>query len=134
MAAYKVKADIEWDVKWMSPLDKSWRDELVAVLWAAPVLALLIPPLRPWALEFFQSLRDFDHNGPAFYLGGWAIIFTATFGIKQVRSMLPGRFSRLVDAMASSPDDVPPEAVEAAQDAVSPQAAIPTDPPTSPTE
>jgi hypothetical protein len=131
LAAYKVKADIEWDVRWMSPLDKTWRDELMVIVWALPVLALFLPYTRPWALEFFHSLKDFDKNGPAFYLGGWAILFSATFGIKQVRNMLPGRFSRLVSAMSAAPDDVPQDAAAAAQEAVAPSdpaAATPNDP------
>ncbi len=125
LAAYKVKADIEWDIKWMSPLDKSWHVDVFIAVWAIPVIALFIPYTRPWALEFFQSLKDFDPKGPSIYLGGWALLFAATFGIKQATKMLPGRYSRLVSALAGAPDDVPDGAVQAAQGAVSP---VPDDP------
>jgi hypothetical protein len=120
LAAYKVKSNIEWDIKWMSPLDKSWRGELIVIVWAFPVLALFLPETRPWALSFFARLKDFSPDAPTFYIEGWLFLFAATFGVKGITSMLPSRYSRLVTAMGGVPDDVPPVAAEAAQAAVTP--------------
>jgi hypothetical protein len=120
MAAYQAKADIEWDFKFMSPMDKSWRDDLILVVMSYPLLGLMVPGLREPIMEGFKFLASIDPSAPQIFSYGWAVIFAATFGINLTKSIrLPGQFAALVSAVSSVPDDVPLGVAGAAQDAVS---------------
>jgi hypothetical protein len=122
LAAYRAKAEIEWDMKWANPLDKTYRDEIVTIAWSLPLLGMFIPGVRDFMLESFKILATFDPNAPALFLYGWAIIFATTFGIKGIKTLfMPGRLAGLVTALGKVSDTVPAKAVSAAQDAVSDQ-------------
>lgn len=120
LSAYRAKQAIEWELRWASPLDKTYRDEIITVVWSLPIIGLFIPFLRDTVTEGFLFLGSLDPNAPALYIYGWAIIFVTTFGIKNVKTLLmPGRLAGLVETLGKVPDTVPAKAVNAAQDAVS---------------
>ena len=119
IAAFKVKADIEWDLSWADQAKNSWKDEFMLILWALPMIGLFIPGIRPFVMEGFDFLRAFHEDAPTWYMSGWAIIFAATFGFKQAAGiMLPGKAAALAGVLANIPDDVPKGVVDKAQSAV----------------
>jgi hypothetical protein len=119
MAAYRVKADLEWDISWADQASKSWKDEFMLVLWAFPLIGLFIPGIRPFIMEGFDYLRLFHSEAPTWYMAGWAIIFAATFGFKQAAAlMLPGKAASLAGILAGIPGDIPPGVADKAQSAV----------------
>jgi hypothetical protein len=126
LAAYRAKAQIEWDLKWASPLDKTWRDEILIAIWSVPIIGVFIPGPREVIAEGFKLLASFDPQAPTLFMYGWAIIFAATFGIKQGKSLfMPGRLAGLVEAIGKVPDQVPEDVARAAQDAVTPDLDLP---------
>ncbi|MEW6121292.1 MAG: hypothetical protein AB1698_01665 [Pseudomonadota bacterium] len=113
LAAYKLKSDIEWDLKWADASSRSWRPEFILVLWSLPTICLFVPGLRGYVMDGFEFLKLFDPNAPAVFMAGWGIIFAATFGMKQALSfMLPGKAAKLAEAFSKVPDDIPASAVE----------------------
>lgn len=116
LAIYKLKSDIEWDLKWADASSRSWRPEFILILWSLPTVCLFIPGLRGYVMDGFEFLKLFDPNAPTVFMSGWAIIFAATFGMKSATSfMLPGRAAKIAEAFAKLPDDIPIEVVERAQ-------------------
>lgn len=116
LAAYKLKADVEWDLKWADNAQTSWKDEWLVILWSIPLVGVFVPGIRPYIMDGFEYLRAFNPEAPTWFMAGWAIIFAATFGIKQaVQLMMPGRVAGLVTAMGNVSDDIPKEAVDKAQ-------------------
>lgn len=121
LAVYRAKSEIEWDMRWANPLDKTWRDEIIIAFWSLPLLGVFVPGLRESVREGFKLLASIDPSIPSLFVYGWGIIFATTFGIKHGKSLLmPGRLAGLVEAMGKVPDAVPASAAKAAQDAVSP--------------
>jgi hypothetical protein len=123
IAAYKVKSDIEWDLRWAGQAETSWKDEWLMILWSIPLVAALIgvfiPPFRDdlvTTLEFINSLND---QILYWYAGGWALIFGATFGYRGfVQAMVPNKVAKIAEAYSILPDDIPEDAVDVAQSAV----------------
>lgn len=113
LAPYEVKAEIEWSMKFLQPLDKSWRGDVFAAVWAIPVVALMVPTTHGWAMQFFQELKDFHPYAPVVYLSGWAAMVTATYGLRSVNSFMSGGVSGVMSALSSAPDDVPASVVNA---------------------
>lgn len=109
LAPFKVKSDIEWDMKWADRTGRgTWRDELLVVVWLIPTIGIFVPGLREHIREGFDLLRTVHEDGPFLFLAGWGVIFAATFGIKSaLHFMLPKRYASLVSAMGSIPQDVP---------------------------
>jgi len=119
IAAYKVKADIEWDMKWADQAGSSWKDEFMLLLWAFPMIGLFIPGIRPYVMEGFDYLKTFNDDIGYWYMAGWSIIFSAVFGFKQAASMmLPGQAGKMASILSQIPDDIPQAAVEKAQASV----------------
>jgi hypothetical protein len=117
LAAYKYKADVEWDLKWADNAQSSWKDEWLVILWSIPLVGLFLPFLRPFIMEGFVFLKQFNPEAPTWFMAGWAIIFAATFGLKQaVQLMLPSRIASLATAMGAISDDIPNSAVEKANE------------------
>jgi len=120
IAAYKVKSDIEWDLKWADGAMHSWKDEFLLILWSIPTIGLFIPGLRPYVIDGFEYLKSFNPEAPTWFISGWAIIFAATFGIKQALSfMLPTRYASLVTAINNASPDIPQDVMPGIQKAVS---------------
>lgn len=120
IAAYKVKADIEWDLKWADGAVSSWKDEALLILWSIPTIGLFIPGLRPYVIDGFEYLKSFNPDAPSMFMAGWAIIFAASFGIKQALSfMLPTRYASLVSAISNAQPDIPQDVMPEIQKAVS---------------
>jgi hypothetical protein len=120
LAVWRVKADVEWDLKWADQARTSWKDELLVILWSLPLIAIFIPGLRSYVIDGFQFLKAFNPDAPSWYMAGWAIIFAAVFGMKQALAfMLPARTAALASALGSLKDDIPPEAATTAQAKVS---------------
>lgn len=123
IVAYKVKSDIEWDLKWAGQAETSWKDEWLLILWSVPLVlamvAVVVPPLRDNLVETLEFLNGLNDQLLTWYAGGWALIFGATFGYRGfVQMMVPGKVSKIADAFSQLPDDIPAEAVQAAQDAI----------------
>lgn len=123
IAAYKVKSDIEWDLTWAGQAQTSWKDEYLLLLWSVPLFAMIpalfIPGLREGVMETLAFAKDIHPYAIEMYLGGWGVIFSATFGLKAASQvMIPGKVKSVVDAFKGIPDDIPAEAVDAAQDAI----------------
>lgn len=125
IAAYKVKADIEWDLAWAGQAQSSWKDEFILILWTIPVLAFLPSLFFEGARESTMATLDylkmtFGDGFLNFYTIGWGVIFSATFGMKAAaKMMLPGTVTKITEAFDDIPDDVPEAAVTAAQKKVS---------------
>lgn len=119
IVAYKVKADIEWDLKWADQAGNSWKDEFMLILWALPMIGLFIPGIRPYVTDGFDYLKVFNEDVAYWYMAGWAIIFSAVFGFKQAASfMLPGQTGKLATILSNIPDDIPEAVVSKAQTSV----------------
>lgn len=119
IAAYKVKADIEWDLKWADQAGSSWKDEFMLILWALPMVGIFLPGIRPFVMEGFDYLKAFNADIAYWYMAGWAIIFSAVFGFKQAASiMLPGQAGKIASILSTIPDDIPGEVAEKAQASV----------------
>lgn len=120
LAAYTVKSEIEWDLKWADQASNSWKDEWLLILWTVPLVGLFIPPLRPYVIEGFDYMRGFHEDAGYWYMAGWAIIFAATFGLKGALAyMLPGKAAHLAKIIGELPDDIPDKAASSAQAAIS---------------
>src|SRR5690606_30535222 len=110
----------EWDLKWADGALTSWKDEFLLLLWSIPLIGLFIPGLRPYVVDGFEYLKSFNPDAPNMFMAGWAIIFAATFGIKQALSfMLPTRYASLVTAINNASPDIPQEVMPGIQKAVS---------------
>lgn len=121
LAAYKLKSDIEWDLKWADASSRSWKPEFILILWSLPTICLFIPGLRGYVVDGFEFLKVFHPDAPAFFMAGWAIIFAATFGMKQALSfMLPGKAAQVAAAFANLQPDIPDAVVEDARRASRP--------------
>lgn len=123
LAPSRAKAEIEWDMRWANPLDKTWRDELITVIFGVPIVAffLPIPGLHDFVLQGFASLKEIDPSLPQVFVWGWVVIFGSTFGIKQFKSLfLPSKLGNLVRALGEVRDDVSQEDTKTAEDAASP--------------
>lgn len=119
IAAYKVKADIEWDLKWADQASTSWKDEYLLIIWSVPLIGLFVPFMRPYIMEGFDYLKVFNPDAANWYMAGFAIIFSAVFGMKAATAlMLPGQTGRLAGILSSIPDDIPDGAAERAQAAI----------------
>lgn len=116
LAAWKVKADVEWDLEWAKQAGSSWKDEYLTILFTLPIIGLFIPGIAPFVMEGFDHLRQFHPDAPTWYMGGVSVVVAATFGIKQALNfMLPGRFAALAGAMGALPDDIPQDAIKQIQ-------------------
>lgn len=123
MAPSRAKAQIEWDMRWASPLDKTWRDEVITIIFGIPILGLFlpIPGLHDFVLKGFEDLRAVDPSLPSVFTWGWVVIFGSTFGVKQFKSLFfPSKLGNLVTALGQARDSVDQEDLETAQDAVNP--------------
>lgn len=120
LAAYRVASEVEWDLTWAGQAQTSWKDEYILILWSIPTIimipCLFIPPARDYAMETLQFLQTINPNIMEWYLGGWGIIFAATFGFKgAIQAMVGDRAVKVAEAFSLLPDDIPKNAVEAAQ-------------------
>lgn len=123
LAAYKVKADVEWDLAWAGQAQSSWKDEAVLILWTVPLLitypALVWDGARDHLIETLQFFQMISPDILTYYLAGWSIIFAATFGIKgAAQMMVPGKVTSMVEALGKVEDDIPDDAVKAATDKI----------------
>lgn len=123
IAAYKVKSDIEWDLKWAGQAEASWKDEWLLILWSVPLImafvSIIVPPLRDDLLVTLEFLNGLNDQLLVWYAGGWALIFGATFGYRGfVQMMVPGKVAKIAEAFSQLPDDVPHHAVDEAQEAI----------------
>jgi hypothetical protein len=111
LAAYKAKADLEWDLTWAQQAQSSWKDEALLLLWALPTILLFVPgPLRASVMDGFEYLKAFNEDAPTMFMAGWAVIFSATFGMKQAMAfMLPKKAAALAQAFGTIDPDVPME-------------------------
>jgi hypothetical protein len=120
MAPSRAKMAIELDLRWANPLDKTWRDEIIVILWSLPLLGMLLPFSREYVFQWFEQLKTLDPSAPSFFMWGWAIIFGATFGAKHLKqAFMPSKLAGLLGAMTTS-KSVSDTELETAQDAVSP--------------
>lgn len=123
LAAYRAASEVEWDLAWAGQAQTSWKDEYILILWSAPAIvmfpAMFIPGLRDYAVETLTFLQTLNPDIMTFYMSGWGIIFAATFGIKTaMQAMVGDKVSKVAEAFKLLPDDIPKDAVEAAQKAI----------------
>ena len=120
LAAYKVKADTEWDLAWAGQAQASWKDEYLLILWSLPfaatVLMMFFPGLHDQlstTMEFIKA--NFGVEAFYWYFGGWGVIFSATFGLKTASQiMVPGTVGKVAGLLSSLPADIPEDAADAA--------------------
>lgn len=125
MAPSRAKAEIEMDLRWASPLDRTWRDEIVTVVFALPIVGLFIPGCREYIFHAFDDLKRLDDNAPSLFIWGWAIIFGTTFGIRGIKSMfMPTKIASLVKAMGEVQQVSDTDLETAQRDAVSPPPSV----------
>lgn len=119
LAAWKAKADVEWDLTWAGQAQTSWKDEFLLLLWTVPALQV-IPAVffEGYRANLMETLAFFQQLHPdiiQWYLAGWAVIFSATFGMKgATQMMLPGRLGSMVNALKGVEDDIPDDVADAA--------------------
>lgn len=114
LAAWKAKADVEWDLEWAKQAQSSWKDEYLTILFTLPLVLLFFPWTAPYVLQGFDTLKVFHPDAPTWFMAANAVVVSATFGIKQALNfMLPARFAALAGAMAAIPDDIPATAMSA---------------------
>lgn len=124
LAAYKVKADVEWDLAWAGQAQASWKDEYILVLWTIPMLtflpALFIPTWRDNFVDTMQFVQNlFGPDILYWYMGGWGVIFSATFGMKSaLQFMVPGNVGKIAAAFQQLPDDIPDGAAAAVTEGI----------------
>jgi hypothetical protein len=117
MAPSRIKAEIELDMRWASPLDKTWRDELIVVVWSIPLLGALIPGTRPYVFDWLHQLKDLDPSLPSLFTYGWVAILAGTFGMKHIKSIfMPTRLAGLVNALGANQQVDPQDAQAARED------------------
>lgn len=127
MAPSRAKAEIELDLRWASPLDKTWRDELIVIIWSIPLLGAIFPVTRPYVFDWLHQLKDIDPNLPSLFTWGWAAILGATFGVKHLKSVfMPTRLAGLVTALGAN-QQVDPMDMAAARDDLSQEGLRPED-------
>lgn len=122
LAGFKARADIEWDMKWAHEDQRhTLRDEFLIALWALPSILLFIPATRPNVVEALAALKEFSPEAPTAYVAGWAVIFAAVFGVKQLVGLfLPAKYAALAKALGSLPPDIPQGAPSEPEDAPHP--------------
>lgn len=138
LAAYKVASEVEWDLAWAGQASTSWKDEFILILWTIPMVILfpcfLIPSLRPYAMDTLQFFQSLNPDIIVWYMSGWGIIFAATFGMKSaMQAMVGDRVTKVAQAFNLLPDDIPKQAVQVAQQAITRtiQGRLSADPPKS---
>lgn len=115
MAAYRIKSELEWDMKWASEASNSWKDEWLTILWTIPVVGVFIPPFREFFMDGFIALSTF----PDWFLYGFGIIFAASFGMRQAASfMFPNKVASLVSAVGQTREDIPFDVARSVQDEI----------------
>lgn len=124
IAAFKAKADIEWDLAWAGQASSSWKDEYILILWTIPLLMFLPTLFFEGARDNFMTtitwLQTVNENIIQYYLMSWGLILGATFGYKGfAQMMVPNKVAKVVEAFGSIPDDIPEEVAKAAQSKVS---------------
>lgn len=123
IATYKVKADIEWDLAWAGQATSSWKDEYILILWTIPLVAFL-PSLffdgfRESTLQTMEFLQGIHPDIFYYYMVGWGVIFSATFGMKGlVQTMIPSKVSKIAEAFSEIPDDIPEAVADKANNRV----------------
>ena len=71
--------------------------------------------MREYAQETLLFLQTLHEDIIYWYMGGWSIIFAATFGMKSaIQMMLPGKVATIASAYNELPDDVPEQVAEEA--------------------
>lgn len=121
MAAYERKADTEWDLKFLHPNDRSYRDELIAILWGIPLVGMWVPGMRDFSVEGFKAMAAIHETLPQVYAYGWIAILTFVFGGRTMAApFLASRHAKLVEALGAVRDDIPPDVVSEAQNAIGP--------------
>lgn len=128
LSAWKLKADVEWDLAWAGQAQSSWKDEYLLILWSLPLasvlLAFYVPPYRDSFLDTLRFFQDLNPDIIPFYLMGWSIIFAAVFGFKQAASMMmPGKIGTLVKTLGTIEDDIPDEVADKATQRIKEQLA-----------
>lgn len=124
LAAYKVKADTEWDLAWAGQAQSSWKDEYLLILWSLPfaasVLMMFIPGYHDQLVVTMEFIKTtFGTEAFYWYFGGWGVIFSATFGLKGASQlMLPGNVGKMAEALSSIPDDIPTEIADKATEKI----------------
>ena len=120
LAVYKMKSDIEWDLKWADGATSSWKDEFMMLVFMAPMIAVFIPGLRPFVVDGFEYMKTLHPDFGWWYMAGITIIFSAVFGMKgAAQIMLPGKVTKIAQAFGALEDDIPDEAADEAQKRVS---------------
>ncbi len=119
LAAYKLKADVEWDLAWAGQAESSWKDEYLLFLFTIPlwglIIGLFLPDARPAVMETLDWLKAIHPMILEFYLGALAVIVSAVYGVRAfAQGWLPGRVARIAEAFGELDDDIPDQAVEAA--------------------
>lgn len=127
LAAYKYKADLEWDLAWAGQASGTWKDEYLLVLFSLPIIAFL-PSLIPGpigdlfmahSMAVLTTISKVDPDIPTWFLGAWSIMFAAVFGNKAASQIMMGsKIKQIAEAFQPLPDDVPEEAVKAATDRI----------------
>lgn len=123
IATYKVKADIEWDLAWAGQAETSWKDEWLLILWSVPMVvgmfSLFIPPLQTNVMNAIVFAQSIHPDMPLWYAGGWAVIFSATFGMKSlVQLFLPGKITKIADVFGELDDDIPDDVAAKAHERI----------------
>jgi hypothetical protein len=71
-------ADATWELESLKAHTSGWKDELVIVLLAIPLVLVFIPKTAPYVMEGFRILE----TTPDWYRWLILLIFTAVYGIR----------------------------------------------------
>jgi hypothetical protein len=71
-----LKGEQDWDIKAMEAAKYSWKDELITLIWFAPLVVAWFDPDR--AMKWIQFVSEL----PLFYQIGMFGIMAASFGLR----------------------------------------------------
>lgn len=110
---YKLKADLEWDLQWSKAAERSWKDEFLMLLWAAPFILAFIPWTSGYIESGFALLTRLNPDAAYWYFASWAVIFSAVFGMRAAMGIITknSNLGKAIEAISNAPDDIPEKAI-----------------------
>ena len=73
--------EMDWDMIQAQNSERSWKDELWTLIFAAPLIAIFFPYLQPYVISGFTALNT---QVPDWYLAFVAIAVSAAFGYREI--------------------------------------------------
>ena len=91
----KREAEMDYDLDKiaMQNMDKSWKDELILLIWLTPVVMSFIPDLQPYVATGFASLALVPDWYMYILVGMIVVVYGMRGMLKMTLEMLSNKFS-----------------------------------------